>query len=379
MQLRKVCNHPNLFEVRPTISPFQCEGISLHIPSCVYHVLGYDLWRHIDLYSINLNFAQAEFHLGAYQCFRTKQRQPPRKLIMEMSEEAQTPPKCPPTRLSLKVRKHETVETPSQVPPPLPPAPAPSNKPNLKLKVPPNYGIQLVGQTSNASVLKCTDKTSLSFAGLVTTPTGKHILLTSNPNIPPNISGQVNTTGQKVTFLSKQPIATSNAGHQITKAYVKFQLTSVPGTTVASTQQEVNAANEVKSENKEESPQTITSKYLTKLYKDQGNSLDVRWVKRETTEEERNREDEEDRKRRLELMARLNRRRCEAMPMYGRDFHCNAKIFRSNTKYESWSSGRIHCLNTMFKITGYDTSHCLEDMLYTPERRIEQLSDVFDR
>lgn len=89
------------------------------------------------------------------------------------------------------------------------------------------------GQTTNASVLKCSDKTSLSFAGLVTTPTGKHILLTSNPNIPPNISGQ--STGQKVTFLSKQPISSANAGHQITKAYVKFQLTSVPGGAVPST------------------------------------------------------------------------------------------------------------------------------------------------
>lgn len=42
MQLRKVCNHPNLFEVRPTTSPFQCDGIRLHIPSIVYGALNYD-------------------------------------------------------------------------------------------------------------------------------------------------------------------------------------------------------------------------------------------------------------------------------------------------------------------------------------------------
>lgn len=232
MQLRKVCNHPNLFEVRPTISPFQCEGISLHIPSVIDHVLDYDVWRHIDLYSINLNFTQHEFYLGAYQSYRMRQRQVPKTLITELSGDLEpSPPKCPPTRLSLKLRKH-AMDVKREVSP----APPPQPKPNLKLKVPPNYGIQLVssGQAAtNASVLKCSDKTSLSFAGLVTTPTGKHILLTSNPNIPPNISGQ--SAGQKVTFLSKQPIGTTNAGHQITKAYVKFQLTSVPGGAVAAT------------------------------------------------------------------------------------------------------------------------------------------------
>lgn len=45
MQLRKVCNHPNLFEVRPTISPLQCEGIRYHIPSIVYSALEYDPFK----------------------------------------------------------------------------------------------------------------------------------------------------------------------------------------------------------------------------------------------------------------------------------------------------------------------------------------------
>lgn len=45
MQLRKVCNHPNLFEVRPTISPFQCEGIRYHIPSIVYSALQYEPFK----------------------------------------------------------------------------------------------------------------------------------------------------------------------------------------------------------------------------------------------------------------------------------------------------------------------------------------------
>lgn len=145
MQLRKVCNHPNLFEVRPTISPFQCEGISFHIPSCIYNALDYDVWRHIDFYSMNLNFTQAEFFFGAYQSFRTKQRQTPSKLIVEMGDDVEIAPKCPPTRLSLKLRKHSEIKQEVvEVAKPPPPTPKPTQ--NLKLKVPPNYGIQLLPQ-----------------------------------------------------------------------------------------------------------------------------------------------------------------------------------------------------------------------------------------
>lgn len=144
MQLRKVCNHPNLFEVRPTISPFQCEGISLHIPSCIYNAIDYDVWRHIDLYSMNLNFAQAEFYLGAYQSYRMKQRQATTKLIEELGDTVEPQPKCPPTRLSLKLRKHTEVKQEALEAVQQPTVQKPT--PNLKLKVPPNYGIQLVSQ-----------------------------------------------------------------------------------------------------------------------------------------------------------------------------------------------------------------------------------------
>ncbi|ODN02141.1 Helicase domino [Orchesella cincta] len=39
MQLRKVCNHPNLFEPRPIASPFQTEGIEYTMPSIVWNML----------------------------------------------------------------------------------------------------------------------------------------------------------------------------------------------------------------------------------------------------------------------------------------------------------------------------------------------------
>lgn len=42
MQLRKVCNHPNLFEVRPTISPFRMDGIKYWTASLVCNIFDYN-------------------------------------------------------------------------------------------------------------------------------------------------------------------------------------------------------------------------------------------------------------------------------------------------------------------------------------------------
>lgn len=39
MQLRKVCNHPNLFDPRPIHSPFITSGICYTVPSLVLHAL----------------------------------------------------------------------------------------------------------------------------------------------------------------------------------------------------------------------------------------------------------------------------------------------------------------------------------------------------
>ena len=42
MQLRKVCNHPSLFDPRPIVSPFQMEGLVYHTASMVLNALKYD-------------------------------------------------------------------------------------------------------------------------------------------------------------------------------------------------------------------------------------------------------------------------------------------------------------------------------------------------
>lgn len=45
MQLRKVCNHPNLFEERPTVSPFMMEPLNITAPSCCWNITAYDPFK----------------------------------------------------------------------------------------------------------------------------------------------------------------------------------------------------------------------------------------------------------------------------------------------------------------------------------------------
>uniref|UniRef100_K1PFP5 Helicase SRCAP n=1 Tax=Magallana gigas TaxID=29159 RepID=K1PFP5_MAGGI len=45
MQLRKVCNHPSLFDPRPIVSPFKTEGINYCVPSLVLNCLNYNPFK----------------------------------------------------------------------------------------------------------------------------------------------------------------------------------------------------------------------------------------------------------------------------------------------------------------------------------------------
>ncbi|XP_019771668.2 helicase domino isoform X2 [Dendroctonus ponderosae] len=393
MQLRKVCNHPNLFEVRPTISPFQCENIEMHVPSIVYSAINYDVFKNVDLYALNLVLIMLEMHLGAYQCYRLRQSW---KKALHLDQASSQQPLCPPCKLSMKVKvrdiKQENKEMVVQ-------ARNVSNaQPNVKMKV---AGLQVLSQgvvktvplinisqaaggqvqlgtpINVSSVLKPSDKVPTSFAQLVQTSTGKHLLLTSNPNRTGSVPvSQATAGGQKLTFLStKQPIVTNvNTPQAITKAFVKFQLTSVTtGTTTTSSNSTATARVG------EDGMRSVNSNFLGQLYSKQ-NNLDVRWRKDDNRRISNQVQDDtkNEYKRRLQLMARINERRCSALPLYGRDFQDVIKIYQPNTT-NSWNGGHIHCLNVLFDKNCEDTSSFLKDALYSPERRIEELKEISDR
>lgn len=112
-----------------------------------------------------------------------------------------------------------------------------------------------------------------------------------------------------MTFLSKQPVATgSNVAQQITKAYVKFQLTSVPGISQTAAnvpvsftfqiyyiyinihykQQSATSTADIKPEEISDPKKTVGARFINKLYSKSSNTLDVRWKG-----EEKNTESEE--------------------------------------------------------------------------------------
>ncbi|CAG0900658.1 unnamed protein product, partial [Darwinula stevensoni] len=85
MQLRKVCNHPNLFEPRPIISPFVMPGLILPTASLAVRTLEYDPLQCVNFDSLNLNLASAEMRLGAFEAYRIHKYATPRRLIEEIS------------------------------------------------------------------------------------------------------------------------------------------------------------------------------------------------------------------------------------------------------------------------------------------------------
>lgn len=106
MQLRKVCNHPNLFEVRPVISPFQMEGILYRTASLVTKLLDYDPDRHVNLDFLNLHLADYESMTGL-EAYMARKIRAGRRLIEEIDsiEERPRPPKMS-LRVTVDDRKH---------------------------------------------------------------------------------------------------------------------------------------------------------------------------------------------------------------------------------------------------------------------------------
>ncbi|XP_025993752.2 helicase domino isoform X2 [Solenopsis invicta] len=104
MQLRKVCNHPNLFEVRPTVSPFQMETIEFVTASLIWSALDYDPFKHIQLSSLNLLLIDIEMTLSAFVAHRVNRLRTPRKLIEEIDTQPEPAPRCPSGRIKINVR-----------------------------------------------------------------------------------------------------------------------------------------------------------------------------------------------------------------------------------------------------------------------------------
>ncbi|XP_023242373.1 helicase domino-like, partial [Centruroides sculpturatus] len=104
MQLRKVCNHPNLFESRPTVSPFMMEGICFYLASLVGKILEYDPFKNVNLWSLNLLIIDLELYLTAFAAHRIKKFQTSARFIEDINSQPEPAPRCPPGKLRLQVK-----------------------------------------------------------------------------------------------------------------------------------------------------------------------------------------------------------------------------------------------------------------------------------
>lgn len=93
MQLRKVCNHPDLFEGRPIISPFDMESMEFYTSSAVCRALEQDPFESVNLPFLNLSLASTELEVGHLQALSTSQLRTPPKII----ELSASPPSTIPT------------------------------------------------------------------------------------------------------------------------------------------------------------------------------------------------------------------------------------------------------------------------------------------
>lgn len=111
MQLRKVCNHPNLFETRPTTSPFALSGIVYETASLATIPLLRDPFLHVDFETLNMNLVKTSERLTAFAHHRIREFQAKAKLIEEIDSAPDPPPRVPAGRILLQIRS-----TTSQMP-----------------------------------------------------------------------------------------------------------------------------------------------------------------------------------------------------------------------------------------------------------------------
>uniref|UniRef100_A0A670Z8P8 Snf2 related CREBBP activator protein n=1 Tax=Pseudonaja textilis TaxID=8673 RepID=A0A670Z8P8_PSETE len=100
MQLRKVCNHPNLFDPRPIHSPFIMEGICFNTASLVLHAFDYDPFKNVDLDIFDLINLEGSVSRYETDTFLPKWKMT-RKMIEEIAESPDPPPRPKPVKMKV--------------------------------------------------------------------------------------------------------------------------------------------------------------------------------------------------------------------------------------------------------------------------------------
>ncbi|XWS58915.1 hypothetical protein CRYUN_Cryun08bG0075400 [Craigia yunnanensis] len=87
MQLRKVCNHPDLFEGRPIVSSFDMGGIDIQLSFSVCSVLSPGSFSTVDLKNLGILFTDIDFSMTSWESDEVEALATPKSLIEECADQ----------------------------------------------------------------------------------------------------------------------------------------------------------------------------------------------------------------------------------------------------------------------------------------------------
>jgi E1A-binding protein p400 len=344
MQLRKVCNHPNLFEVRPTISPFQMDSLNITVPSMVYNIVKYDPLKDVDLIALNLVLIQLETCLSAFVAFRMKQLITPKKLIEEIDSAPELPPVCPTKKckphLRLKPQVQKSLSLGQQI--------KVGTSPALRAD-----GTQFISASQRKNNSQTTTTTIIEdekgqFA-LQQLPSTSNVI---NVRAKPTHQLYQTPSGQLYIVNSKQSII-AKSGMMI----VNPSVTNATSITQPLARTVIDAVRKGSTESivLEEKQLPPSEFHLTDI------------------EEMR----QEYRRHILQLLSQSNQRKCNAAPMYGEDVRSFITNLFSSINVESSFTARSYatCLNSKVDYSDWSLAQTLKSVT----ERATDMNDIFEK
>ncbi|XP_074595103.1 helicase domino-like isoform X2 [Brevipalpus obovatus] len=392
MQLRKVCNHPDLFEPRPITSPFAMEGITYNTASLITTPLDYDPGRHVDLGSLNLKLIDFSNTLSAIAQHRITEFHAPVKLIEEIDSAPEPPPKIPKGKIRLQIN----VKTQQ-----LPVSSISSQSFHLHSRTIPSVQIRPINNISVNRIPSPASQASFPSSRLLFLPAvnsgNPGVINVGDSNSPINITGsQANIL--KRLALTKQ-ITTGPPGNSLSNQRMKIQIgklvqtptgqhilvnpvhSSLPHSIILP--HNVNNNDHITLVKTCDKPNGEIHEAIPKPV-ETSSELEL------TTLQKRKRKERQDKLRRL---GQINALRCSAFALYAPDLIQMSNITQHPSQiccdpfvnYSAFSTGQgyFHCMHGQQKTRRaadyFFYTNCLSKILKSPMDLVEGLSDTLDR
>ncbi|XP_052801568.1 helicase SRCAP-like isoform X2 [Mya arenaria] len=439
MQLRKVCNHPSLFDPRPIISPLQMEGLVYNTASLVLHVIKYNPLKDLDLHRYP-GLAEMERDLPAFIAHRVRKLQTNRRLIEEIEVQPSPPPRPLPGKLKVNAirsvspavqagQSSPALGSRSASPAPLvkpattasaqaPLQPAANTQNSASSAVPSSQPITVQIQHTDQGTRLVLPSSQISqlpgFIQLVQTSAGSSVptsinisttaLVNGSPVVTMASSGgkpMVSSVMSQVKMSSgiqggaqnpvQLPMGTGNQGQKpvmrvspLTGQHMGSDgMVFTTASTTSSTSYVISGAGKPLSS---VTPSLQMIKHLEakkKRCSQQDFFMEPLFDKKQKAKQEK-----------LKYISRTNKNHCEKKPVYGQDLCDAVNIFKDpyssksyrNRDLTKWQGpGHIHCYcakncdQPKHPKYLWNQTSVLSDFIHTPEQYLEELQDVLER